>query len=75
MSRYTRSSRKNKPLPIPLASIFLQRNTHNIILTPENMEDSALENELPVHVVGVFAMSYHAVSLADCGARTIWYWY
>ena len=39
------------------------------------MEDSALENELPVHVVSVFAMSDRGVSLADRGARTIWYWY
>ena len=36
------------------------------------MEDSALENELPVHVVSVFAMSDRGVSLADRGARTIY---
>lgn len=35
------------------------------------MDDSALENELHAHVVDVFAMNYHSVSLADCSAHTI----
>jgi len=42
-------------------------------MTPENMEDSALDKELHVREMDVFTMSYHRVSLADCGAHTIRY--